>query len=318
MRPLHRMAIRSALAAGLLALAALARAQPTLAVEDPRAFGWQIGDKLERRLVLLVPPGYRLDLESLPTPAQGSAIELRRVERDGAADDARQTLHLHYQVLRSAPQPALYELPAVRLRVLAPGAEARVIDLRVDAMPLLVEPMTPIEAPQRSGLGELRPDAEPQLLPVARERALLLGCAVVAALLLGWLLLWPRMQAWLMRRRRPFARAERAVRLALRGGQEPARIEAAMHALHAAFDAHAGRVLLATDAAAQARASAWPVPLADDVTRFFEASSRHFFGSVGDSLAGREPGLGATELRDLARRLSAAERQAAGRAGSLP
>ena len=319
MRAACRMTIRAALGAGLLALAGQACAQPTLSVEDPRAFGWQIGDAVERRLVLVLPPGHRLDVESLPAATgQGSAIELRRIERDGAADDSRQTLHLHYQVLRSAPQPVLYELPAVRLRVLPSGAEARTIELRADAMPLLVAPLTPIEAPQRSGLGELRPDVGPPQLPVAREQALLLGCAVVATLLLGWLLLWPRLAAWLMHRRRPFARAERAVWLALRGGQEPARLEAAMRALHVAFDAHAGRVLLAVDAERQARASAWLAPLADDVVRFFEASSRHFFGAGADLSAGREPDLSAPELRELARRLSAAERQATGRGGAAP
>jgi mxaA protein len=289
-----------ALLGGVTTLAA----QPTLRPIEPRAFGWQIGDLLERDLELNLPPGYRLDVESLPAAGvPGGAIELRRLEHEGAANAARQWLRLHYQVMSAAAQPRLHELPVVRLRVLGPSADPTVIDLRADALPVLVAPLTPLDAPARQGLGELRPDRPTPRVPTTIERRVLIACAGLAGLLLAWLLLWPAVAAWLGRRQLPFAEAERAVRLALRAGDGPPQREAAMRALHHAFNADAGRVLLPQDALAHARNSAALMNLADEVGAFFEASSRHFFGSA----ASVAPEFSAGDLRALARRLRMAE-----------
>ena len=294
----------------LLAGATKLLAQPTLRSIEPRAFGWQIGDLLERDLELNLPPGYRLDLESLPAAGvPGGAIELRRVDREGAADARRQRLRLRYQVMSAAAQPRLHELPVVSLRVLGPRADPALIDLRVDALPVLVAPLTPLDAPVRQGLGELRPDRPPPLAPTAIERRVLVACAALVVLLLTWLLLWPAVTAWLGQRQRPFAQAERAVRLALKAGDGPLQREAAMRALHRAFNADAGRVLLPQDALAHARSSASLATLADEVVAFFDASSRHFFGPTASVPAE----LSAGDLRVVARRLRVAEGGGAGR-----
>jgi hypothetical protein len=189
------------------------------------------------------------------------------------------------------------------LRVLRPAAAGAPVELRLDAMPLLVAPLTGIEGPSRSGLGELRPDRPPLPVPVLAERRVLVASGIAALALLAWLLLWPAVARWLLHRQRPFARAEQAVRRALRHGDGVADREAAMRALHAAFDADAGRVLLPQDALAHARSSATLAALGHEVQQFFEASSRHFFGAAGAEPAGLTSG----QLRALARRLRDAE-----------
>jgi hypothetical protein len=64
---------------------------------EPRAFGYQVGDVLQRHIVVQVPDGLALDETSLPRPgARGHALELRALQRQGAA--GREELWLHYQV----------------------------------------------------------------------------------------------------------------------------------------------------------------------------------------------------------------------------
>jgi mxaA protein len=108
MRRGPRLLCGAVLVAVLAAARATEPAVPTLVPQDPRAFGWQIGDPVLRSVELNLPAGHRLDLESLPAAGvPGGAVELRRLERDGAADAPRQRLRLHYQLMSSAEQPRL-------------------------------------------------------------------------------------------------------------------------------------------------------------------------------------------------------------------
>ncbi|WP_395695057.1 hypothetical protein, partial [Piscinibacter sp.] len=88
------------LAALLMSLAAAAvAADAVLRVEasEPRAFGYQVGDHLQRRVVVQVPAGWTLDEASLPKPGgRGLALELRAVR----AQHDEKLLQLRQRVAR--------------------------------------------------------------------------------------------------------------------------------------------------------------------------------------------------------------------------
>lgn len=304
------------LAVVLMSLATSALAQPATLdhrVEDARAFGWRVGDVVERVVRLHVPKGLRLDDASLPAAGRpGGQIELLRIDREGEPNAREQVLRLHYQIFLAPDKPRALELPPIELRFA--GGE-RVQSVRVDAWPLVVAPITQAEPSPRTGLGLLRPDHPAPQIDTRIERVTLAVCALVGAVLLGWLLLWPLGSAWWLAQHRPFARAERSVRRLLpREGGSPGEIEAACRALHAAFDAQARGVLLAADAVAHARSVRWMAPLADEIARFFTASRTQFFAPAGSERAR----LDATTLRAFAARLRDAERSGASRRAAQP
>ncbi|MGA0610958.1 hypothetical protein [Caldimonas sp. KR1-144] len=313
-----RSAVFSKAARRLACLAALAVPAVTLAlaeplqldhrVEDERAFGWRVGDVVERVVRLQVPPGLRLDDASLPAAGRpGGAIELLRIDREGEPGAREQRLRLRYQVFLAPTAPRVLELPPIELSFVG-GARAQT--LRVDAWPLVVAPITQDEPSPRTGLGLLRPDHEAPPIDMRAERVTLAVCASAAAVLLGWLLLWPLGSAWWLAHRRPFARAERRLRRMLpREGATPAQIEAACRALHEAFDTQARRVLMASDVAAHARSVRWMAPLSDEIARFYSASRTQFFAPDGAARAR----IDATTLRAFAARLREAERGGASR-----
>ena len=130
---------------------------------DPRAFGYFVGDGVTRRIDVQVPTALQLDPESLPRAGrQGQALELRKVEwqRGGAwaPGDATQTatLTLDYQVFLAPREVRTLEMPPVLLRF---TGGPRPQTLRIDAWPVTVAPLVPLEASPRHGLGDLRPDA---------------------------------------------------------------------------------------------------------------------------------------------------------------
>jgi mxaA protein len=152
----------------------------------------------------------------------------------------------------------------------------------------------------------VRADVEPVSVPVAGARAAALGSGIATLLLLGmvahhwaW---WPFTE----QRRRPFARAARAVRQAL----APPAVQTegylvALLSLHRAFDATAGRRVLAEDVPEFDRQHAAFRPLQADIERFYAASQRAFFGAdPARAMAMLPPG----SLVSLGRRLADAER----------
>lgn len=303
--------------AGLLVLCAAAgtaRAADALAyrAEEPRAYGWRLGDIVTRRVQVDVPAGWVLDETSLPARGRGGALELRTA----AVTPTREgfTLDLAYQVFVSPVEPRRIDLPTVALRfdpLEAPAAGAgapAVQELRVQPWPLVVAPLVGDPAPSGRGFGEMRPDIDPPPLPSAPARRHLLWSASLAGLLAAVLALRPWVERWWWRRHRPFAVARRDVRQALQGGS--ANLEAALRHLHTGFNRHAGRVLMHDDARALvAGTPAWQ-PVAAAIDAFFTASRERFFG-VGSAGA-----FDGAALQRLADDLAAIERSMPGAAAS--
>ena len=288
----------------LLNSMAHAQAAPVVHSEEPRAYGWQVGDVMTRRITVEAAAAFRFDSNSLPRPGrQGAAFELRQVSWDSesAAGGQRHRLRLEYQVFLSPVAVRTLELPPLLLRF---DTDGRTQDVRVDAWPVTVAPLVPVDVSPRRGLGELQPDAPPPLIDTRAAWQRLWGIAAVAALLLAYLAQVTLGLPWLARRQRPFAMAWRALR-SLPAGDAQAQRRAAFICLHEALNRSADGALFepGLDAfiAAQPRFAA----LRDELAAFFPSSRLEFFGheeAAADTLP---------RLRDFCRRARDAERGAA-------
>lgn len=277
---------------------------PQLSSVEPVAYGHRLGDVIERRLLLRLPPGARLEEASLPAPGQPGALELRELQHSAAADAPEQTLRLRYQVMRSSEQPAVIELPTLTLRITlpagSPGAARREALVRADVWPLVVSPLTPPQPPERAGLGALQPDRPLPDAPIAPIRQLAQAGALLAVLATAWLG-WRHLGRPLWwRRQRPFACAWRALR------RSEGDLDSHLRQLHRAIDADAGRAVQAEDLPAWLAQRPQYAPLEADLRALLEASTAHFFAPTNTA---DDPALDA-RLRQLSRQLASAEARA--------
>jgi len=295
-----------ALAAAALAMlsAACAVASPqTLGAssDEPRAFGYTVGDMVSRRIALQVPTGLKLDEGSLPRAGtRGRALELQRVVLHKSITGTPESLQLDYQVFLAPREVRVLEMPPIELRFDSP---TRPQTLRIDAWPVTVAPLVPVEAPTREGLGEMRPDREPPPIDTAAARTRLAIEGGAMLLLLTYLANVYLVQPWSAQRRRPFGRAWKALS-ALPAQPDGAQRRAAFERVHAALNETAGEVLFEPGLARFVAAHPRFAPLREDLARFFTVSRSEFFAEKGDA-------ADADWLRAFCRRCRDVERGAA-------
>lgn len=292
--------------------------QLQLHVTEPRAFGHQVGDRVERVLAVDVPAHLRLDAATLPAVgAVSTSIELAALQQqtESLPGGERLNLTLTYQLFASPPQPRAIEIPTFELRfepvpgVSPPGGAApRTQDLRVEGWPLFVSPLLPEDGATRRGLGDLQPDAAVPARDTAAPRRALIACLALGALLGGvWLHLHYGLSA-ASRRARPFALAWRTLRRERRRGQlrdDADGWRAAARTLHAALDAAAGQAVFASTLEAFVAAQPGHAALRADWQRFFAASRAAFYA---DAAPGSIPGTDLAWLLGFARACRDAER----------
>jgi mxaA protein len=292
----------AACAAALLTVCSVTAAEPdTLqaSTQEPRSFGYQVGDVLERRVLVQVPTGLRLDDTSLPrSGARGQALELRSVQRDSPARG--DTLTLRYQVFIAPATVRTFELPAFTLRYVG---QPRDEELRVPAWPVTVAPLVPVDVSPRVGLGELQADQPPPLVGTRaaqwRLRGLLLLILLSGSYLAVVYLGLPGWQA----RRRPFALAWRALR-DLPAQPTPLAWQAACRQLHQALNHSAGQVVFEASLAEFVRRRPAFSSEQAALQNFLQQSNATFFATA----AGNAAPMDGRALRELCRRCRDAER----------
>src|ERR1700739_2102611 len=107
-----------------IALVALAGRVWAVQTAEPRAFGYTVGDVLERRVLVDRDRDGTVDPASLPrTGRSGRWFQLR--EAVLLPDGVR----LRYQIVNTPLQPDRENLPSLRLRVFGPHGRARQADI---------------------------------------------------------------------------------------------------------------------------------------------------------------------------------------------
>jgi mxaA protein len=249
-----------------VALSAEEPALPEAVVEQPRAFGYVLGDVITQR-VLLQLDGKPFEPKMPASQRVGIWLERRSSHIESAADGKR-WLVVEYQLV-NAPR-LLTTISVPPLLLVSTRSDAKLL---VPEWSVSVSPLTPHSTFDATGLGELRPDKP--AVPIATgpiERQLWIWLVALVATLLAWLgwTAWRNRSAML---NQPFARAWYEMR------SLDAASPQAWQALHRAFDRTAGRVMhtealpLLFDQAPHLQSLRAPIE------QFFAASSERFFGS---------------------------------------
>ncbi len=286
----------------------------------PRSFGYVIGDVFSHQVEIALDPAFTLDPAALPRPrAVTYWLELReaRLEDLGLHAGARRyRLHLGYQTFYAPLEPKRLEVPAV---MLAASDGTRRVEARVPAWSFLMSPLREVSGAAPGAALRLRPDVGARPVPTGGALAQLAAAGGAGLLALAALAFQMRWWPFRPGPSRPFAAAARRVRRHLSASAasaagmdtsstspHPSSYGAALLDLHRAFDASAGRRLLADDldgflAARPALAAAAP-----DIRRLFAASRLAFFG---ENLLAARACLPAADVLGLARRLASLERK---------
>jgi len=278
MRRIASQAAAMLLALALGSSAAAAPAVLSASSDEPRAFGYSVGDVVSRRIALQVPSGLKLDEDSLPRAgARGRALELQRVVLHTSLGGAPDALQLDYQIFLAPRELRVLEMPPIELRF---DGSPRPQTLRIDAWPVTVGPLAPVEPSTREGLGEMRPDREPPRIDTMSARLRLLVEGGATLLLLGYLANVYLVLPWAAQRRRPFGRAWKVLS-ALPAQPDAAQRRAAFERVHAALNETAGEVLFEPSVGRFIAQRPRFAPMREDLVRFFAASRAEFFAGGG-------------------------------------
>jgi mxaA protein len=242
---------------------------PNATVEQPRAFGYVVGDLLTQRVLLRL-NGREFVPEELPSPGRIGAWFERRTVHVDEDDSGRRWLSIDYQLMNSPQALRVVTLPAWKIKA-ADGVSG---ELRIGEWPVSVAPLTAERADGRPGLGSLRPDRIAPPIPLAPiESRLSVGIAGLLLTALAWVA-WLVWRNWRASAGQPFARAMTEMR-----GTDGTAPEA-WYALHRAFDATAGRALRAETLPELFRRAPHLTPLRAQIEEFFRQSAARFFAGA--------------------------------------
>jgi mxaA protein len=273
---------------------------------EPRAFGYFLGDTLERTVEIETDPADEIVPASLPRVGPSNYwLELRGIERETErrGDFRIHRLRLSYQVFYAPIDPRKQAIPAIEI---AFRGNSGTTTATIPAFTLIISPLREIFPDKNTDPTEtvLRPDFPSVLRRSGETRTLAL---IALGLSLAFLALLARDLGWWpfhRRPARPFSRAMRQIGRAM--SEEGADgYRAALLALHRAFDTAAGRRVLAADLDAFLVSHPEHGALRPAVQRFFDASRAVFFG--GGHREG-QTSFPAVELKALAANLARQER----------
>ena len=233
-------------------------------VEQPRPFGYVVGDLIEQR-VLLRAANLPVDLVSLPRPERLGVWFERRPARVVSDSQGRHWLVVDYQLINAPQGLTTVNLPAWQISAKS-GQQ-----LNIPQWPISVGPLTGRTVIAQGGLQQLRADRPAPLVatePIAHQIEIGTAFLLLTLALWGGWLLW---RNWHDVLERPFARAARE----MRGVADDA--PQAWQALHRAFDRAAGRVVQTSTLGSLFERASYLEPLRPRIVEFFAQSVEYFF-----------------------------------------
>lgn len=266
-----------------------------LDIRQPRTFGYQLGDKFERRISFLVHEPYVLDTEALPEPGKLNtwlAIEAPDIEQNAMGSYTRMQLRLVYQVTNVETGVSQIPVPHHDL-VFTDGAE----QVKVLVPAIRIE-LNTITDPRGT---DLQADQAPQ--PLARRYDLIVLYAGVLLLALAGLG-WRYYGLTLSDKKQPFTSAWKRWRRRLGAADEETTV-AALRDIHQAFNETAGHTVFAESLDEFVSEHAHFAPLRQPINDYF-AHSRAVFFAAGDNAPAAH--YSPAELVDFLRACSDAER----------
>lgn len=257
-------------------------------VDNPRPYGYLVGDTLVQRVQLSV-DGKPVELSELPRKDRFGVWISRRASRIERDPDGSRWLAMEYQIVNASKDVDVISLPKLKLRTTTPDVFIEVAD-----WPITVGAITASLVRSQGGLLPLQADRPAPTIAVAPIRhqlkLALFALAGTLALWLGW---W-RWREWQAAEHLPFGRARR--QLAFIDAQS----DEAWRLLHQAFDASAGRAIQPGTLALLFRAKPEFETARGAIERFYAESAARFFGG--------QPAADGLSLTALCSKLRAIER----------
>jgi mxaA protein len=270
-------------------------------INDPRPYGYVLGDTLRRDIVLTLERGWRVQPGSLPAPGRVNFwLELREARLDRGVFGGGQHLRLTYQTFYAPREVKKVSLPGFNLTITDGG---KVTEVPVPSLPFTLSPLIEARLAQEAGWGSLmRPDGGAPLLDVrpARWATMILG-----ALCLPIIFLLARHYGIIPGRPGPFAQAVRELRRLGRRDLNRERYGHALQAVHKAFNQTNAAPLFAEQLDGFLGRFKPLAPFRDDLVTFFETSRQFFFGEPGAELFTAYP---LSALEQLCRRCRTQEK----------
>lgn len=241
-----------------------------LDVQQPRGFGYLIGDKFQRVVDLRLRKPYRLDMTSLPVAGRLThwlAIETPHVDQQDLSHSTQYRLHFTYQVVNISPDEQDISLPEHLLQY---GDSKEILKALVPATRIRVSVISDF------GHDDLQPDRSPALMPQHYRR---MGALVV---------LWVGALAGLIslrfgfrfgQRRSPFAEASRTLSKHRTRTWDDESYGEALKSVHHAFNATAGKAVFGESLEAFFAHHARYAALDHQIREFFTRSSAHFYAA---------------------------------------
>jgi mxaA protein len=247
-----------------IAVLLVALAATGATVEQPRPFGYVVGDLVTQRVLL---PAH-FEPGALPPVQRVNIWFERRAPRVEVTGDQRRWLVVDYQIINAPQTLRSIQLPAWKLE--AGGAEIDIPAASISVAPLIASSAS-------ANATELRPDRQVSLIDTAPVRTRLLFWSIALATTLAAWLGWLQWRNWRDSLDRPFARALHELRHTEETTPE------AWQALHRAFDQTAGRVLQIETLPTLFERAPHLQSRRADIERFFAQSSDRFFGAGAQS-----------------------------------
>ena len=210
--------------------------QPIVSLRDS---GYLLGDLIDERIDLVLPPGFVLDPDSLPLPGRVAPwMEMRRTRIEPGHQAGQIGIVATYQIFAEVEQAERVPIPAFKLRLRGDGATRTV---EIPQKSFLLSPALPASLTDEDR--ELKPTPAPQPLPIAATVYGLAVALLVASSCAGWLLWLHDRLPFLPRSPGPFARTWRRWRRRGRRELNAAECAALLRDWHHAVNLAAGETL---------------------------------------------------------------------------
>jgi mxaA protein len=245
--------------------------QPIVSLRDS---GYLLGDLIDERVDLNLPPGFALDPDSLPLPGRVAPwMEVRsaRIAQGGRSDE--QSVIVKYQIFAEVEQAERVPIPGFKLRV-RDGTQTRVVE--VPAKAFLLSPALPPTLSDEDR--ELKSAAAPQLLSTRTAVAGVVLGTIAAAACAAYLLWAYDRLPFFPRAPGPFARLWRNWRGRSRRSLSGTESAALLRDWHAALNLAAGQTLYPSTLQRLFAKAPHVGPLRERIEELFKLSWQSFYG----------------------------------------